>query len=70
MIFWWIVLYACPPQGGTCEKVGDWPGRFGDQAYCERIADTYRRERAGDRWITKPGWTPEFICHRNAGPKP
>lgn len=62
MTIWIIMLFACPPQGGQCEQLGPYPGRFADEKYCERVAGDYRSRGEGDRWMRKPGWSPLFSC--------
>lgn len=61
---WLIVLFACPPRDGHCTRLTEYPGRYMDESYCERVASTYRLTEEGDRWMTLPGWTPLFTCLR------
>lgn len=65
--FWIIVLVACPPHGGSCDKVHEYPGRWPLEArpYCQLEALRLRWEsQEGERWMTAPGWFPDFFCVR------
>lgn len=57
-----VVLYACPPQGGVCERVSVMSGHYGNVRQCEHVAIERSIQHEGDRWMTKPGWEPLFSC--------